>query len=126
MYRYYKKGDLDFKKVAIQQDDLLYIGDNEVFPTNHIDKVYVDCIVGKCKVYPINDYDELDNIDHLTFFTRAQYEPLLKMLEPPFKEWEALCTCRKPLNPNLLYIKCDECGKWYHPRCMNLTDDDAQ
>lgn len=47
---YYKKQDLDFKKLGISESDQLYIGENEVFPTNHHDKIYVDCIQGKCRV----------------------------------------------------------------------------
>lgn len=126
MVRYYKKSDLDFKKINLAREDEMYIGDNEVFPTNHHDKLYVDTILGKCKVFSISEYDELDNIDNLTYFTRAAYDPLRKTLEPSFSSWEAFCTCMKPLNPNLLYIKCDECNKWYHPRCMGLSDDEAQ
>lgn len=57
---------------------------------------------------------------------RANYNPIQKSLDPPFKEWEAFCTCLKPLNPNLLYIKCDDCNKWYHPKCMGLTEEEAQ
>ena len=74
--RYYKRSDLDFKKLNISKEDEPYIGDNEVFPTNHYDKVYVDCIVGRCKVYTIQEYDELETIDNLTYFTRANYNPL--------------------------------------------------
>ena len=56
---------------------------------------------------------------------RANYNPIQKSLEPPFNSWEAFCACLKPLNPNLLYIKCDGCNKWYHPECMGLTEDEA-
>lgn len=45
--RYYKKQDLDHKKLSIPEEDLEYIGDNEVFPTNHQDKIFVDCIAGE-------------------------------------------------------------------------------
>ena len=117
---------MDLKKLNILRDDEAYIGDNEVFPTNHHDKIYVDCIYGKCKVYTIQEYDELDSIDNLTYFTRSNYNPLQKVLEPAYHQWEAFCTCHKPLNPNMLYIKCDECNKWYHPQCMGLSDEDAQ
>jgi hypothetical protein len=112
--------------LSILKDDEAYIGDNEVFPTNHHDKIYVDCIFGKCKVYSIQEYDELDSIDNLTYFTRSNYNPLQKVLDPPYHQWESFCTCLKPLNPNMLYIKCDECNKWYHPQCMGLSDDEAQ
>lgn len=74
--RYYKRSDLDLKKLSILKDDEAYIGDNEVFPTNHHDKIYVDCIFGRCKVYSIQEYDELDSIDNLTYFTRSNYNPL--------------------------------------------------
>ena len=114
-YRYYKKQDLDYKKLNITEDDLQYIGDNEVFATTHYDKIFIDCIYGRCKVYTIQEYDELDTIDNTTYFTRSSYNPLQKGLDPPFKEWGSLCKCQKPLNPNLLYIKCDECNNWYHP-----------
>ncbi|TNV76254.1 hypothetical protein FGO68_gene16993 [Halteria grandinella] len=123
---YYQRKDLDFKKLGIAQEDLIYIGDNEVFPTNHTDRIYVDCIVSPCQVFTIKEYDDLDNIDTYTFFTRANYNPMQKVLEPSFKEWETFCICSKPLNPNLLYIKCDECSQWFHPSCMGLTDDEAQ
>jgi hypothetical protein len=53
LFRYYKRSDLDFKKLTILKEDERFIGDNEVFPTNHHDKVFVDCIVGRCKVYTI-------------------------------------------------------------------------
>ena len=96
-----------------------------MFPSNHHDKIYVDCIAGRCKVYTIQQYDEQENIDNLTYFTRANYSPLQKVLEPAFKDWETLCICKKPLNPNLLYIKCDLCNKWYHPECMGLTEAEA-
>mmetsp|Transcript_4297 Transcript_4297/g.3132 ORF Transcript_4297/g.3132 Transcript_4297/m.3132 type:complete len:82 (+) Transcript_4297:223-468(+) len=75
---FYKKSDLDFKKLLIFEDDQKYIGDNEVFPTNHHDKIYVDCIHGRCKVYNIKEYDELETIDNTTFFTRASYNPVTK------------------------------------------------
>ena len=52
-HRYYKKQDLDVKKLGLTEEDLEYVGENEVFPTNHYDKVYVDCIHGKCNVYTI-------------------------------------------------------------------------
>lgn len=103
----------------------MYIGDNEVFPTNHTDRIYVDCILGPCHVFSIKEYDELDNIDQFTYFTRSNYNPLQKVLEPPFKDWETFCMCSKPLNPNLLYIKCDACSKWFHPKCMGLSDEEA-
>ncbi|CDW73243.1 phd-finger family protein [Stylonychia lemnae] len=123
---YYKKQDLDFKKLGVSDEDQIHFGDNEVFPTNHHDKIYVDCIQEKCKVYGINEYDKLETIDaKTTFFSRAHYNPLQKILVPAFKDWEQFCVCQKPLNPNNLYIKCDMCQQWNHPRCMGMNDEEA-
>jgi len=45
---YYKKQDLDFRKLGILDEDLEYIGENEVFPSKHYDKIFADAIVAKC------------------------------------------------------------------------------
>ena len=31
--------------------------------------------------------------------------------------------CNNPLNPDQLYIKCDKCEKWFHPRHVGLNDE---
>ena len=113
------------KKLPIAEEDQIYIGDNEVFQTAHQDKVFADSIIAKCKVYSIKEYDELNSIDiHTTFFTRATYCPLQKRLTPEFDEWEKYCICKKPLNPNLKYVNCDGCSKWFHPECSGLSEED--
>lgn len=115
------------KKLSILEDEKEYIGENEVFPTRHRDKVFADAIVSKCQVYSIKQYDDLESIDfNTTFFTRATYCPLSKTLEPAFSDWDKLCICQRPLNPNLLHIKCDLCGKWFHPKCMTLNDEQIE
>ncbi len=48
------------------------------------------------------------------------------MLEPTFEKWEKSCLCRTPLNPDQLYIKCDRCEKWFHPKCCNIDENDVQ
>jgi hypothetical protein len=119
---FYKKQDLEIKKLGICDEDMEFIGENEVFPSKHFDRVFADAIVAKCQVYSIKEYDEIRLIDNITYFTRAQYCPLTHTLTPSYKQWERLCICQKPLNPNLLYIKCDDCGKWFHPKCMKLSN----
>lgn len=82
------------KKLGILEDEKEYIGENEVFPTRHRDKVFADAIVSKCQVYSIKQYDDLESIDfNTTFFTRATYCPLSKTLEPAFSDWDKLCIC---------------------------------
>ena len=36
------------KKLHVPEEDQDYIGENEVFPTRHRDKVFADAIVNKC------------------------------------------------------------------------------
>ena len=45
------------------------------------------------------------------------------MLVPSFDIWEKSCVCQTPLNPDQLYIKCDKCEKWYHPKCSGIEED---
>ena len=71
----------------------MYIGDNELFPTNHTDKVFVDSINGRAKVYTIQEYDQLEFIETSSFFTRADYDPLKKKLSPDYKNWDRYCEC---------------------------------
>ncbi len=94
---FYRKQDviqLAQKTLGIANDDLQYIGDNEVFATQHFDKVFADSIQSKCLVYGIAEYDELSLTDSsTTFFTRAQFDHQKFTLKPGFQEWERYCIC---------------------------------
>ena len=39
---------------------------------------------------------------------------------------ESHCVCRKKLSetPESNWIKCDGCKRWYHPTCINMTDEE--
>ena len=88
----YRKSDIiqmAQTKLVIKNEDLIYIGDNEVFPTNHTDKVFADSIYSKCHVYTIKDYDELTQTDlSTTFFTRASFDVQKLTVSPAFSDWE--------------------------------------
>ena len=81
---YYRKQDLDYLKLGISTEDLSYISDNELFPTPHTDKIYVDSINGRVKIYSIFEYDKLSLSEHSAFFVRADYDPQKKVLNPKF------------------------------------------
>lgn len=62
-------------KLKISDEDIAAIGDNEVFLTNHLDKVFADSIHKKCQVYNIEDYYNLEETDvSTTFFMRATFD----------------------------------------------------
>ena len=85
------------------------------------------------KVLSLEEYEKLDKHSPTTFFTRASYDPIhvfnlifiKQMIIPPFKSWETSCLCNNPLNPDQLYIKCDGCDKWYHPKHCGLSENEA-
>jgi hypothetical protein len=123
---YYKKTDINRKKNNLL-DELNYnsISDYELFPTEHKDIVFIETIIGKCQIYTYNEYESLDDHNEYTFFTRARYDPKNQLLIPRFDEWIKGCVCKRPLNPEQLYIKCEKCNGWFHPECCGLTQEDA-
>mmetsp|Transcript_31907 Transcript_31907/g.31175 ORF Transcript_31907/g.31175 Transcript_31907/m.31175 type:complete len:103 (+) Transcript_31907:607-915(+) len=43
------------------------------------------------------------------------------------KQKKLYCICQKEFKEGILMIQCDgECEGWYHPNCMDLTNDEAQ
>ncbi|KAL4428613.1 hypothetical protein ABPG74_009115 [Tetrahymena malaccensis] len=121
---YYKKDDLPQKKFG---DDVIEcISDNEIFETDHLDITFVDCINGPCKLYNYQEYDQLKSISQNTFFTRAKFDTVKKKLIPPFEKWETGCICKRPLNPDYLYIQCEKCEKWFHITCINISEKDLE
>ena len=123
---YYKKKDINRKKNnLLNQQNFDSISDYELFPSNHKDIIYIESIINKCKVYTYEEYDNIADPSDFTFFTRAKYEIHTELLQPKFDDWKKGCICKKPLNPDQLYIKCDKCNGWYHPKCCGIDEKDS-
>jgi hypothetical protein len=123
---YYKKKDINRKKNnLLNQQNFDSISDYELFPSNHKDIIYIESIINKCKVYTYEEYDNITDPSDFTFFTRAKYEINTELLHPKFDDWKKGCICKKPLNPDQLYIKCDKCNGWYHPKCCGIDEKDS-
>ena len=123
---YYKKKDINRKKNnLLNQQNFDSISDYELFPSNHKDIIYIESIINKCKVYSYEEYDNIADPSDFTFFTRAKYEIHTELLHPKFDDWKKGCICKKPLNPDQLYIKCDKCNNWYHPKCCGINEKDS-
>ena len=60
------------------------------------------------------------------FFLMGNYNLKTHLLNPPFSQWERLCRCNMPFNPDLLYIGCEGCKRWFHPECEGLSEADAE
>ena len=123
---YYKKNDINRKKNnLVNPQNFGSISDFELFPSNHKDIIYIESIINKCKVCSFEEYENIKEPSDYTFFTRAKYEIHSQLLHPKFDDWKKGCICRKPLNPDQLYIKCDKCNGWFHPGCCNIDEKDS-
>lgn len=123
---FYKKSEIDLTQNGIDQPTYDSISDYEVFSSSHRDIILIETVISPCRVLSLEDYQKMDNNNDLTFFTRANYDIKSKILSPPIAEWEKLCSCQMPLNPDVMYIECDSCKQWYHPQCQGLTDEEAE
>ncbi|CDW81636.1 phd-finger family protein [Stylonychia lemnae] len=120
---YYYKKDLKFKGLGISEKDQNQISEQEVFPTNHQDKVYVQSLNGKCKIVTLEEFEQNPTVTPDIFFSRAEYDHINKVLKPSFNDWPKICSCQKPQNPQQTYIQCDACQQWFHPECQDTTVD---
>ena len=106
---YYTKRDIDFKKMKMREEDQEQISVQEVFPTQHFDHVFVQCINGKCKIMSLDEFEQQTHVPGDVFFTRANYDHLKKQFKPSYDKWDKICSCKKPCNPMQQYIMCEAC-----------------
>ena len=71
--RFYKKSDIA-REASLPGRELSWIGENEVFETNCVSKIYADLLEGKCKVWDIEAYDGQSGLGNADFYTRARYD----------------------------------------------------
>ena len=39
---------------------------------------------------------------------------------------ELFCTCQKPYEQGVYMVGCDKCDGWFHPKCVNISEADAE
>lgn len=48
-----------------------------------------------------------------------------KKLSPEIFQWpKKYCVCDSPYNPDMEYVQCEKCQKWYHNDCAIKENDD--
>ena len=120
---YYSKTDINKEKNTLTlQKNYDSISEYEVFTSPHKDTIYIETVVCKCFVVHIDEYLKLDEPSDLVYFYRAAYDPIKEVLKPPFDKWNKICKCKTPFNPDQLYLKCDKCLKYFHPKCVGIND----
>ena len=71
-YRYYGKREIR-EECKIDEENLRWIGDNEVFETTSVSKIFADLLHGKCRIWDVEDYDGRKGMGPKDFYTRAKY-----------------------------------------------------
>lgn len=85
--------------------------------------------MGKCEVLTLEEYSVLGFIHNSIYFTRAAYDMETQKLTPNIfsEDQKKFCFCEAPYNPDLEWVECEECSKWFHNDCViklnyNLKD----
>lgn len=124
---YYSKTDINREKNGLNEDiNYNSLSNFEVFNSPHTDIIYIETVVCKCFVVSLEDYCKLEEPSEVTYFQRAEYDPIKQFLKPPYDKWEKICKCKTPFNPDVLYLKCDKCMKYYHPYCVGINEEEAE
>ena len=124
---FYSKADINREKNSlIALKDFNSISDYELFNSLHTDTIYIETVVCKCIVVHMEEYLKLDEPSELVYFYRADYDPIKEVLKPPFEKWNKICKCNTPFNPDQLYLKCDNCMKYFHPTCVGIPEEKGE
>ncbi|CAK63123.1 unnamed protein product (macronuclear) [Paramecium tetraurelia] len=98
-----------------------WIGTQEIFSTKKNDYILAQTIIQKCQVVNCDEFVNLENSDLTTYYNRLEWDVENKKFTN-MNEIQLYCLCQQPWNPELNYIQCDKCQKWYHFECVDLID----
>ena len=111
-----KKNDLP-EHILQQFGD--YISSAEVFPTKEKIYLYVESIRNKCTILTLGEYGQLGLTNEGLFYSRSNYDNVTDRLKPDPSTWRGDCECKRPNNPDLKYVQCSKCMRWFHNECVN-------
>lgn len=98
-----------------------HISLNELFFSNLIEYVPLNALIGKFKLYSLENYvNSLE--DHDIKFCQSKLDIHSGNIEPKLDSRKKVCTCRKIENPDFNYIFCDTCDQWFHYFCVGILD----
>ncbi|XP_047314042.1 chromatin remodeling protein EBS-like, partial [Impatiens glandulifera] len=99
-------------------------GEKELFLSDHYDIQSAYTIQGKCMVHSLKNYTQLENAGAEDYYCRFEYKAANGLVLP--SRVVVYCKCKLPENPDLLMVQCEECKNWYHPFCVDMTNDQAK
>lgn len=115
-----------YKPSDVFETEYDFISQAELFDSDHEQDIWVVCLYSKAKIMSFEDYHDLDEAEEDVFFTRAKYFHKEKVLRPGFEEWKRACVCNDIINPDNLYVACENCSDIYHPECIGFLDVEDQ
>jgi hypothetical protein len=113
--RIFRKDDLPEHILA---DHGQTISAAEVFPSKEKIYLYVESIKGKCSILTLEEYGDLGLTSEINFFSRAGFDFERKLIVPDPATWKRDCVCGQPTNPDLQYVACTKCARWFHYECV--------
>ena len=96
-------------------------GEKELFVSHVCDWNYEACVESTCNIHTLEDYEDLDSIDDMDFYTRFNYDPKSGNFRPDVVP--VYCECEHPFNPDRDMVMCECCQEWFHCDCMNWTSE---
>jgi hypothetical protein len=108
-----------FKPLDVFQVLPEFVSTAELIDSDLEQNVSVETIYGKIELLTFRDYHLRDEVDLDVYFTRAFYDYKKKEMRPPLSQWPRSCICESIINPDLVYVNCDNCNELFHVQCVN-------
>ncbi|CAD8120535.1 unnamed protein product [Paramecium sonneborni] len=113
---YMRKSDIIIHKPRARQ----WIGTQEVFSTKTNNYILAQTIMQKCTIVDCEEFVNMQKCDSTAYFNRLEWDVENKKFTN-MNKIQLYCLCQQPWNPELNYIQCDKCKKWYHFQCVDLV-----
>ena len=97
-------------------------GERELFESDHEDWTLLESVNGPIYVHTLEEYINLESLRINDFFTRFVYKAAVRLFQP--ERVPILCVCSMPYNPDHIMIECSKCKEWFHPRCVQMQEED--
>jgi len=95
-------------------------GEKELFTSDHNDWVAADSIEHKVAIHTLKAYQALPQVGEADYFSRFLYKASTGEFKPD--RVPVYCLCEMPYNPDLFMVECEGCSEWFHPECLQLTE----
>jgi hypothetical protein len=94
-----------------------FISRAEVFDSAETKAISVEAVIEKVVVLTLAEYNNLDEADECTFFSRASL--IRQKIYPPFSKWDRMCVCKEIVNPDKPMVLCETCLEYFHEVCVS-------